>query len=38
MGDFHVNPGVALKRQLGVLPNPYQAVLYYALWETWDIT
>jgi hypothetical protein len=31
-GDFHVNTDIALKRQLGVLPNLYQAVLYYVLW------
>jgi hypothetical protein len=33
-----INPDVALKRQLDVLPNLYQAVLYYVLWVTCDIT
>jgi hypothetical protein len=30
-------PDVASKRQLGVLPNLYQAVFYYVLWVTFDI-
>ena len=33
-----VYPDVVLKRQLGVLPNLYQAVLHYVLWVTCDIT
>jgi hypothetical protein len=35
---LYIYPDVALKRQLGVLPNLYQAVLYYVLWVTCDIT
>jgi len=35
---LRVNPDVALKRQLSVLPNLYKAVLYYILWVTCDIT
>ncbi len=33
-----MNPDVALRRQLNVLPNLYQAVLYYILSVTCDIT
>jgi hypothetical protein len=33
-----INSDVALKRQLGVLPNLSQAVLYYVLWVTCDVT
>jgi len=31
-----VDLNVALKRRLGVLLNPYKAVLYYFLWVTCD--
>jgi hypothetical protein len=31
-------PDVELKRQLDVLPNLYQAFLYYVLWVTCDLT
>ena len=33
-----INLNVALKRQLGVLPNLYQAVFQYILWVISDIT
>jgi hypothetical protein len=33
-----VHPDIALIKLLGVLPNLYQAALYYVLWVTGDIT
>jgi len=33
-----INFNVALKRRLGVLPNPYQAVFFHVLWVTYGIT
>jgi len=32
-----INSDVASKKQLGLLPNLYQAVLYYVLWGTCEI-
>jgi hypothetical protein len=31
-----LNLNVTFNRQVGVLPNLYQAVLFYVLWVTWD--
>ena len=36
--DVMIHPEVALIRLLDVLPNLYQAVFYYFLWVTYDIT
>jgi len=36
--DPPVNLNVALNRQVGALPNLYQAVLFYALWVTGNFT
>jgi len=32
-----INSDVESKKQLGLLPNLYQAVLYYVLWGTCEI-
>ncbi len=36
--ELRVHPDIALIRLLGVLPNLYQAALYYVLWVTGDVT
>jgi len=36
MNDINLN--VALKRQLGVLPNLYNAGFWHVLWVTCDVT
>jgi hypothetical protein len=33
-----IDSDVAMKRQLSVFPNFYQAVFYYVLWVTCDVT
>jgi hypothetical protein len=38
MKENNVNLNVALKRQLGVLPNLYNAGFWHVLWVTCDVT
>ncbi len=36
--ELEVHPDIALIKLLDVLPNLYQAALYYGLWVTGDVT